>query len=167
MIPDEQEHAKFERVYHKYKNLMFRCAKDILHNDEDAEDAVNTAFISIAKNISKISEVDSTETKNYIAVIAESKAIDVLRKRKSYADIGLDESIAGIEITMPEDGGLAAAIAKLNARYREVILLHYVSGYSTKEIAKMLDMKVGSVQKLIYRAKEALRKQLEEEGMTV
>ena len=167
MIPDEREHAKFERVYHKYKNLMFHCAKEILDNDEDAEDAVHMAFISIAKNISKISDVDCPETRNFIVIIVERKAIDVLRKRKGYADMGLDEAIAGIEVTMPESGGLAAAIAKLKPRYREVILLHYVSGYSAKEIAKMLDMKADSVQKLIYRAKEALRKQLEEEGMSV
>lgn len=167
MIPDEREHAKFERVYEKYKNLMFRCAKEILGNDEDAEDAVNMAFISIAKNITKITDVNSTGTKNYVAIIAERKAIDVLRKRKSYADIGLDESIVGVEITMPDGGGLAAAIAKLNERYRAVILLHYVSGYSTKEMAKMLDMKVGTMQKTLYRAKEALRKKLEEEGISV
>ena len=90
-----------------------------------------------------------------------------MRKRKSYADIGLDEAITGIEVTLPESGGLATAIAKLKPRYREVILLHYVSGYSAKEIAKVLGMKADSVQKLIYRAKEALRKQLEEEGMSV
>lgn len=167
MIPDEREHEKFECVYEKYKNLMFRCAKDILGNNEDAEDAVNMAFESIAKNIAKITDVDSTGTKNYVAIIAERKAIDILRKRKSYADIGLDEAITGVEISLPDDGGLAAAIAKLNERYRSVILLHYVSGYSTKEMAKMLDMKVDSMQKVLYRAKEALRKKLEEEGISV
>ncbi|MDD6189624.1 MAG: sigma-70 family RNA polymerase sigma factor, partial [Clostridiales bacterium] len=138
-----------------------------LDNDEDAEDAVHMAFESIAKNISKIFEIDCPETRNFIVIIVERKAIDVLRKRKGYADMGLDEAISGIEITMPEGGGLANALAKLNPRYREILLLHYVSGYTAKEIAKMLDMKAGSVQKLIYRAKEALRKNLEKEDMQV
>ena len=167
MIPDEREHAKFERVYHKYKNLMFHCANEILNNNEDAEDAVHTAFEVLAKNISIISEVDCPKTRNFVVIIVERKAIDALRKRKGYADMGLNEAIAGIEVTMPESGGLAAAIAKLKPRYREVILLHYVSGFSAKEIAKMLDKKADSVQKLIYRDKEALRKQLEKEGMNV
>ena len=71
MIPDEREHAKFERVYHKYKNLMFHCAKEILGNDEDAEDAVHMAFISIAKNISKISDFQDAEYRGkVIALIA-------------------------------------------------------------------------------------------------
>ena len=167
MIPDEREHAKFERVFSKYKGLMFHYAKKILNNDEDAEDAVHMAFESIAKNISKIFDVDCPETRNFIVIIVERKSIDVLRKRKGYADMGLDEAVNGVEVTMPESGGFASAIAKLKPRYREVILLHYVSGYSAKEIGKMLDMKTDSVQKLIYRAKEALRKQLEEEGMSV
>lgn len=56
---------------------------------------------------------------------------------------------------------MADALAKLPARYREVLLLRFDNGYSTKEIAKMMDMTEGSMQKLIWRAKDALRKQLD------
>lgn len=59
------------------------------------------------------------------------------------------------------------AIAKLNPRYREVILLHYAYGYKTSELADMLDMKQDSVRRLLWRAKEALRKNLEEGGIPV
>ncbi len=54
-------------------------------------------------------------------------------------------------------------MAVLPARYREILLLHYDNGFNTKEIAKMLSMKRGSVQKLLWRAKESLREQMEKE----
>lgn len=64
---------------------------------------------------------------------------------------------------MPGDNGLAYAMAKLPAKYREVLLLKYANGYNTKEIAKILDMKPDSVQKLLWRAKNALGKIMEQE----
>ena len=75
----------------------------------------------------------------------------------------VDEDIAiGMEIPLPGDGGLADAMAKLPARYREVLLLRYDNGYSTREIAQMFQMKPDAAQKLLWRAKEALHKKLEE-----
>ena len=167
MISDEREHAKFERIYIEYKSLMFHRANQLLNNIEDAEDAVHMAFESIAKNIKRISDVNCPETRSFVVIIVERKAIDILRKRKGYAELGLDEAIAGIEIPPPGDGGLADAMAKLKPDHREVLILHYANGYTAKEIAKMFDMKQDSVQKRIWRAKDALLKILEEEGIEV
>ena len=167
MIPDEREHAKFEELYQRYKGLMFHRAKLILRVNEDAEDAVHTAFISIAENITKISKVDCPETRSYVVIIVERKALDMLRKRKGYVELEYIDALANIEIPPPGDGGLADAMSRLRPRYREVLILHCANGYTTKEIAKMLDMKHDSARKLVWRAKGALREILEEEGMTI
>lgn len=167
MIPDEREHAKFERVYNKYKNLMFHCAKKLLEIDEDAEDAVHAAFEAIAQNIDGISDVDCPETKSFVVVIVERKAIDMLRKHNRYTNLEYLDELTGIEIPPPGDGGLADAMAKLKPNYRAALLLYYVNGYTTREIGKMLDIKQDSARKLISRAKEALLEILEEEGIEV
>lgn len=61
----------------------------------------------------------------------------------------LDDVVCGIEIPLPGDNGLADAMAKLPARYRELLLLRYDMGYSAKEIAAMLSMKTETVQKVL------------------
>lgn len=165
MIENEPDKIKFERLYLKYKYLMHHVANKILHNQEDAEDAVHEAFISIAKNISKVSQVDCPKTRSYIVIIVERKAIDILRGREKYPSSEYNDAMAGIEIRMDEDDALSCAMAKLPARYREILLLRYDNGYSTKELAKILNMSQETAQKALWRAKEALHKKMEEGGI--
>ena len=70
-----------DRIYLKYKALMFYTANKILHNEQDAEDAVHMAFIKIAENIEKIDALDCPKTRSYIVTIAEHKA-DVYKRQR-------------------------------------------------------------------------------------
>lgn len=161
MIESEEDKSKFEAIYNQYRQLMFTVAFKILNNQYDAEDAVHQAFVSLIDNLDKVKEVDCPKTKSYVVIITENKAIDIIRSRKHMIGEELNESLLGIQIPLPGDGGLADAMAKLPARYREVLLLRFDNGYSTKELAKMMNMTEGSMQKLIWRAKDALKKQLD------
>jgi len=78
-----------------------------------------------------------------------------------------DENIAGIEIPSDFDNSVASAIARLPARYREVLLLRFDNGFTTKEIAAMLNITDSGVRKQLARAKKALREMLEKEGEAV
>ena len=75
----------------------------------------------------------------------------------------LNEDIVGLEIPFDEENSIAAAIAKLPAHYREVLLLRYDNGFTTKEIASILGITDSGVRKLIARAKKALQAALEKE----
>lgn len=167
MLETEEERSRFEQLYRRYARLMFHVAFQILQNQQDAEDAVHQAFLSILKNFEKISQVECPKTRSLLVIIVERKSIDLLRARSRRPEGELDEEAPGLAVPLPGDGGLADAMAKLPARYREVLLLRYDNGYSTKEIARLLDMTRPAAQKLLWRAKEALRKSLEEEGMPV
>jgi len=162
-IESEEERSKFEQLYFQYRGLMYHVAMRILNNPHSAEDAVHQAFLSIIENLKKISEVQCPKTRSYIVIIVERKAIDIIRANSKIVDIDFEDTIAGISIPLPGDSGVADAMAVLPARYREILLLHYDNGFNTKEIAKMLSMKRGSVQKLLWRAKDSLRKQIEKE----
>ena len=166
-IEDDADKTKFEKIYNRYHDLMIYAAMQILHNQQDAEDAVHQAFLALIDNLNKVRDISSKETKTYLIVIAEHKAIDILRTRKRFIDMNIDEAIGGIQVEPPGDNALASAIARLPARYREVLLLHYGNGYTASELAAILGIKSGSVQRLIYRAKEALQKILEEEGLAI
>ena len=163
MIETPDDKVKFERIYNRYRNLMYHVAYKVLSNHYDAEDAVHQAFVAIIRHLEKISDIDCPQTRSYIVLITERKAIDLIRTRHSEKVIPLNEDLIGIEIPAPGDHGLADALAKLPAHYREILLLRFDNGYSAKELAQMLGMTESGVRKLIGRAKNALGRILEEE----
>lgn len=167
MIDEPADRSKFEQLYIDYRQLMFRVANKILRNEHDAEDAVHQAFISVAKNIHKVSDPKSIATKTYLITIAEHCAIDLYRSRNRKIMVQLDEDILGLEFEAPHTSGLANAIAKLPARYRHFILLKYDCGYTNQEIANMLGLSYEGVHSLDQRAKRKLKELLEEEGIFV
>ena len=134
-IADPGDKSKFEHVYLTYRAYMFYIANGILQNAQDAEDAVHNAFLSIAKNIEKIGDPASLKTKGYIS------------------------------FPLPEEHGLDWCISKLPPRYRQVILLKYSHGYSTKEIAEILCISSAAASKLDQRAKKRLYELCQKEGI--
>ena len=162
VLSDEQERANFEALYLRYRSLMLSVARRFLSQPQDAEDAVHQAFLSILKNFHKISSVDCPETRAFVVIIVERKALDILRSRQK--TVPLEEMAQGVDIPLPGDSSLADGLAKLPARYRQVLLLRFAYGYTTRELAKEFGMTQGAVQKLVWRAKEALEKIYEEGG---
>ena len=161
-LSDEQERASFEALYLRYRSLMLSVARKFLSEPQDAEDAVHQAFLSILQNLHKISGIDCPETRTFVVIIVERKALDILRARQK--TVPLEEMEHGVEIPLPGDNGLADALAKLPARYRQVLLLRFAYGYTTRELAKEFGMTQSTVQKLVWRAKEALEKLYEKGG---
>ena len=161
-LSSEQERRSFEALYLRYRSLMLSVARSFLPEPQDAEDAVHQAFLSILKNFDKISRIDCPETRAFVVIIVERKALDILRARQK--TVPLEDMERGVESPLPGESGLADALAKLPARYRQVLLLRFAYGYSTRELAKEFGMNQSSVQKLIWRAKEALEKLYEEGG---
>lgn len=164
MIETDEDKFQFEQLYLKYRWLMYSVANRIVENKQDAEDAVHQAFVSIAENLHKVYEVDCPETKAYVVIISERKAIDIMRSNSRYSKAEAFDDLAGIQIETQFDDELSDAIAKLPARYREVILLRFAYGYSTKEIGRMIGLTQANVQRTLHRAKSLLQKKLEEDG---
>lgn len=166
MIETEEEQSKFELIYHEYFPLMFHIAYQILHHQQDAEDAVHQAFVSIAENITKIDQPLSPQTKRYVAIIAENKAIDVHRKSQRHPITSLEDVSPGIGIPVEYDGDdeLVKCILELNPLQRQVIWLKYHYGYSLREISSMLKISLPWAIQLDQRAKKKLKKLYEERG---
>ena len=160
---DEVRNRKFNQVYHTYRMLMYRVAYSILGNEHDAEDAVQQAFFSIFKNLEKISEIECPKTRSFIVIIVERKATDILRNKKRNSHLELEDEVVGIAVPLPGDCGLADAMARLPARYREILLLLYDYGFSVDEIAQVMESTPAAIQRALTRAKDSLRRELEKE----
>ncbi len=165
MIESPASRDLFETIYQKYRFLMLHVAKRILENQQDAEDAVHEAFIAIIRHLEKFSDTACPKTQSLIVIIVERKAIVILRKRSREDHLPINEDILGIEIPTPGDHGLADAMARLPASYRQALLLRYDNGLTAKEIGQLLGITESGVRKLLSRAKCALRSELEKEGI--
>ena len=139
---------------------MFYTAMQILNHKQDAEDAVHQAFVSIIENLDKISEPECPKTRAYVVIIAERKALDIIRRKSKISHLEFDESMFGTETPLLETNELADAILQLPATYREIVLLRYHYNYTTKEIAKMLGLTGSATQKALWRAKTMLNRVL-------
>ena len=165
MIEAQSDREKFEEIHTDYRKLMLYVANEVLKNDQDAEDAVHEAFISVAKNLQKISQGRCRKTCAFVVTIVRRKAIDILRKRRRLQTSEFDEETYVPAPSMKNEGSLSSAIDTLPEKQRDVLYLHYFTGYSVREIAELLEMNPSAVYKLMERAKAALRKILEEEGL--
>ena len=165
MLETPVDKSKCEQLYLEYKGLMFHVAYEILHNEQDAEDAVHQAFVKIAENIKKIDDPICPKTHSYVVTIVENKAIDQYRKQQKHQTVELIDDIQGTNAHYEGDNDLTKCILKLPARYREMILLRYHHGYSVREIAGMMGISLPAAIKLDQRAKQKLKKLCEEAGI--
>ena len=81
IIDSEENKRKFVVLYEKYRYLLMKVAYDVLGDNYLAEDAVHEAFIKVTKNMEKIGDVNSQETKRYLITITKNSAIDIYRKK--------------------------------------------------------------------------------------
>lgn len=156
---------KLARIYDRYRTPMLRLALRVLGGEADAEDAVHDAFESIARNLDRLGEPEDPKTRGYIMVVTERKAIDLLRARRRQETDELDEAAGSIAFPDAGGSGLAQCMAKLPPRYREILLLRFIYGYSMRETAELMDIPFTTVGKLSQRAKERLYELCRNEGV--
>lgn len=167
MIDSEADRSKLEIIYREYKNLMLYVANGILGDQNDSEDVVHQSFLKLMKVIQKIDEPKCHKTRALVVTIVERTAIDLYRRRQKLETVSFDEEdVSALSVSDTDAAAtrldLASAIAALPARYRQVLLLRYDSGFSCREIAGLLSMSEPNVRKTIQRAKEKLGELLEE-----
>lgn len=163
MIETQEDKEKFEILYEEYRGLMYYIAYQILKNNQDAEDAVHNAFVTIAENMKNISEPVCPKTKSYIVTIIESRAIDLYRYKKRHPEVPLDEETVGVQTDYTGKDGLAKCIGQLPTRYRHVLVLKYQLGLDNRGVAKALKITEANAIKLDQRAKARLRELCKEE----
>lgn len=163
-IEGPEEKIKFEELYYKYRGFMLKAASRVLRGEQDAEDAVHNAFLSIAKNMKLLPPLDSPKMRGFLYIVTENKAIDILRERERRE---IEEPLGDQPLCAPADGEnhLAWCISQLPPRYQEIILLKYSHGYSTREIAGIFGISFSAASKLDQRAKNRLRELCEREGL--
>lgn len=168
MIDTPKEKRKFVILYEKYRYLMQKVATDILHDRFLAEDAVQNAFMNLAKHIGDVGEIDSLSTKRYLITITKNAAIDIYRKRNKqiHKEIYIDE-LEEMELPMSYmettvDNNILDVLKNLPTKYRDIFLLKYSAQLETNEISRIYGIREGTVRQRIARGKQMIEKALRE-----
>jgi len=166
--------SKAERLYERYKRLMHQVAYEILKDHQMAEDAISESFLRIINNLHKIDETNEQKTRSFLVIICRNVAKDLYRRRhKDITASEAPEHLPDDEIrTNPERiiisrenvSRAVDAVNRLDAKYRDVLLLRRIHEYSCREIAHFLGISENAVYKRLERGKKILLKMLEEGG---
>lgn len=169
-----------DRLVATYGERAGRLAVRITGNAEDAEEAVQDAFLSVIRKIETF-RGDSAFGSWLYRIVANAAYQRLRTRRKRSGDISLDNLLPvfdghGRHVAPVADWSrslddparrtelrmaLGAAIEQLPADYRAVVLLRDVEGLSHREIGEALGLTVVNVKTRVHRARLFLRKQLE------
>lgn len=155
----------FQRCYDLTADLLASIAFGMLGDRHDAEDAVQDAFVALARRAATITG-DGRSVRAWLVRTVRNAAIDQLRARSRrretpVADLPehLDRAFLPPELDGP-DPALAAALHRLTERQRSAVLLRHVAGMSGEEIAEVLGGGRDAVYALLARAERSLRRHL-------
>ncbi len=161
----------FNRLVELYQDYLFALTVRVVNDREAAADAVQEAFFSAYRNLSRFR---GDSFRSWLTRIALNAATDVLRYRKrrpadpypEWEDEAwqppADDSEAPerTAILRSRSRAIASAMERITTDQRTAILLFDVEGYDYHEIAEMTGVSLGTVKSRIHRGRLALRELL-------
>lgn len=166
----------FAKLVARHENSIFRLARNITQNAEDAEDVLQDTFLKAYEHLGEFRGDSKFYT--WLVRIAVNQALMKLRRRKSDRLVSLDETFDTGEETLvreiavwaedPEElysqeelrRILASAIESLPPIFRTVFALRDIEELSTEETAQILNLSVPAVKSRLLRARLRLREHL-------
>lgn len=150
----------FEELYRLLDKSVFAYALSILNNYEDAKDVLQDTFINIYTSSGNYKSKGKPLA--YVLTITKNLCLLRIRDKRKYEEI--DEK--DLNSFVYEDNSLSITdkdfvylcLSKLDKQERQIIMLHVVSGLKHKEIARLLDLPLGTVLSKYNRAMKKLKK---------
>ena len=157
----------FEQIYRDYASMVYRTARGVLGNTQDAEDVVQTLFLRLLRR--ELPPDLTGNPKAYLYRAAVNLSLDTIEKRRRLVLTDNTESMgASPAVDMPNveeelHRRLYDAIAKLGREAAEILVLHYVHNLSDAEIAKLLGTSRTVIAVRLFRLRARLKKHLRQD----
>lgn len=168
--------AAFEKIVTRYDRKLFRIAQYLMHNREDAEDAVQEAFLKAFQHLDQFREEAKFST--WLTRIAMNQSLMMLRKRRSTREVPIDGDFQSDDGNLPIDVAdwapnpedlyraaqlreiLRKTLQDLGLGLRVVFVLKDIEGFSLEQTAEALGLSVTAVKARSLRARLQLREKL-------
>lgn len=144
---------KFEEEFQKYKDDVIRIAYSYLLNLQDSEDVTQKVFIKLYKNINKFNDTD--KVKHWLIVTTINNCKSLLRSpwRKN---ILFSKDLESNRSNYDDYQNVKNIFSIISKKERIPLYLNIVYGYTSKEIASLLNVSESSIKMRIKRARERL-----------
>jgi len=170
------DESAFKFLVDTYQDLVFNTAVGIVQNAEDAEDVAQEVFIQVYRSIHSFKGESKLST--WLYRITTTRSLDHLRSKKSKKRFGYLQRLfgdsneplmelpdfhhPGVALDKKENAArLFRAIAKLPENQKTAFTLHKLEDLSYQEVSEVMRISVSAVESLMHRAKQNLRKILE------
>ncbi|GIV34836.1 MAG: RNA polymerase sigma factor RpoE [Chitinophagales bacterium] len=174
-ITKKKKDELFEREMLPHINALYNFAFHLTYNEEDARDLVQETFLKAYRFLNSYEE--GTNAKAWLFKILKNAFINEYRRKSrepakvdyeevaAYQDLD-DAKLAGsLDLRQEVFQGMIGdevtrAINALPVDFRTVILLCDIEGFTYEEIAKIVDIPIGTVRSRLHRAREMLKETL-------
>lgn len=179
LLETEEQKKNFAEIYGKNRDRMYQAAYGILGQKEEAENAVQDAFLKLADKFGRYERLSEREMGGLCITIARNTAINMLRKQKKSVPLR-DDAVEALrrankeeEMRFPEAAVIEKEEAELVRRllkelpavHHDILVLRYYYQLSVKETARLLGISGNAAQVRLHRAKEKLREICSKEGI--
>lgn len=160
----ETRSLDFAEIYREYSPLIYRTARAVTGNAEDAEDVLQAIFLKLIR--SEYAGQLKKNPKAYLYRAAVNLSLDVLRARSRCTfthEVDHLEAPAAVSNSRFDEelhGRLTEALSDLNPDSAHVLVLRYVHNYSDAEISKLLGTTRGAIALRLFRLRARLKKAL-------
>lgn len=162
----------FESLVHAYSTDLYRYGYWLSHDRGIAEDLVQETFLRAWRAIDSLN--DAKAAKSWLFTILRRENARRFEKKSARAELTtLDDEMVEIFAAVDDDFtnvdsiAVRHALKQLPDNYAEPLVLQVIGGYSCDEIAEIVGVKPGAVMTRVFRARQKLRKLLEEEDLKV
>ncbi|OIB01348.1 RNA polymerase subunit sigma-24 [Paenibacillus sp. LC231] len=152
----------YRMIVNEYSNALLSVAYSVLGDFHEAQDAVQEAFLKCYRNLYTLN--DPAKLGSWLYAIAHRTSLDFAKR--SRRTLPLDETALSSDNITPWleqyviHDSVWGALQELEEKSRSVVVLHYLSEWSMKEIGQFLNMSVSAVESRIRRAREVLKQHL-------
>ncbi len=151
----QRTQARFEKLVNAVSSDLYRYAFMLCRNRAMAEDLVQETFMRAWRFLDRLR--DERKAKSWLmTTLRREFARQFERYQPIFDEVEL-EQIAGIQGIDPEVLALRREIVKLPEKYREVLVLQVIGGYTGEEMAAMLELPRATVNTRLFRARQQLR----------
>ena len=157
---DNSESVEF--VVNTYGDFLYRICYILLKNESDAEDAVEETFIKYIQKKPKFNDRD--HIKAWLITVAKNKCKDMLKYRQRHLHSDLDE-VRDVE-ERSADVDILDVLMTLPEKFRLVLVLYYVEGYKTEEIARIIKKTPSAVKMRLQKGRVLLKEKYKEEVLS-
>lgn len=152
----QNREAVFEALLESCKNALQRFVYYKMGSKQEGEDVLQEVCLSAYQRFDRLK--DTSKFKAWILTIAANKCNDFYRKRSKILEIPLEEIIS-YESVLTRSGRnvdevVQETLEELAGQDKEILFLYYIKNEKQNEIAKKLNIPIGTVKSRLYKAKK-------------